>query len=114
MTQFQAGLGQPHADTPSQADAITVKLDLVGLFVHAAWPVKLTIGLLALCSLLVWIIAMLKLLQLARLRMTQSDFDRRTRSVGSAAELFEIAGSRSAAPGSRIIRELYMRGAGAP
>jgi biopolymer transport protein TolQ len=115
MTLIQGALGAPPADAPSASDAITVKLDLVGLFVHAAWPVKITIGLLALCSLLVWIIAMLKLMQLARLRMTEHAFERRTRSVGAAAELFEIAsGSRNVSPGSRIIAELYTRGLGAP
>src|SRR5579864_7409379 len=102
MTLIQAALGTPHADAPSSADTITVKLDLVGLFVHAAWPVKITIGLLAACSLLVWVIAMLKLMQVGRLRMTEHAFERRTRSVGSATELFEIAaGSRGGAPGSR-------------
>ncbi len=97
------------------AEAPTVRLDLVGLFEHAAWPVKLTIGLLVGCSLLVWAIAVLKLLQLARLRMTEGDFERRTRPAGSALELFEIAGgSRGAAPGARVLGELYARGNGAP
>ena len=39
----------------------------LALFTHAAWPIKLTIGLLVGCSLLVWIISALKLMQLARL-----------------------------------------------
>ena len=103
------------ADASSPADAPTVKLDLVGLFVHSAWPIKITIGLLVGCSLLVWMIAMLKLLQLARLRSTERDFERRVRPVGSAVELFEIAGgSRRNAPGARILGELYARAAGAP
>jgi biopolymer transport protein TolQ len=105
----QGGDGQP------SVDALTVKLDLIGLFQHAAWPVKITIGLLVVCSLLVWIIAMLKFMQLARLRTTEHSFERRARAVGSAMELFEIAGgSRGAAPGARIVGELYARGAEAP
>jgi biopolymer transport protein TolQ len=55
------------APVGATAEGPTVKLDLVGLFTHSAWPIKLTIGLLVGCSLLVWIIAMLKMLQLARL-----------------------------------------------
>ncbi len=103
------------ASSPSPGEAPTVKLDLVGLLGHAAWPVKITIGLLVGCSLLVWIIAMLKLMQLARLRSTERDFERRTRPVTSAMELFEVAGgSRSGSPGARVIGELYVRGAGAP
>jgi biopolymer transport protein TolQ len=100
MTFFQ---GAPE-ETP------TVKLDLVGLFTHAAWPIKLTIALLVACSLLVWIIAVLKLMQLGRLRMTELDFERRTRRAGTANELFEIAGARRSAPGARVIGDLYARG----
>jgi biopolymer transport protein TolQ len=104
--------GAPDAANP--ADAPTVKLDLVGLFTHAAWPVKITIALLIGCSLLVWVIAMLKLMQLGRLRMTEGDFERRARRVGTANELFEVAGgSRGAAPGARIVGELYQRAGGA-
>src|ERR1700730_2520150 len=103
------------ADVAVAADAPAFKLDLFGLFQHAAWPVKMTIGLLVGCSLFVWIIAILKLLQLARLRMTEHDFERRARPVGSALELFEIAGgSHGAAPGARGVGELYPRAGGAP
>jgi biopolymer transport protein TolQ len=91
----------------------TVKLDIVGLFQHAAWPVKITIGLLVGCSLLVWIIAILKLLQLARLRATESSFQRRARRVGSPDELFKVASAHPSAPGARVIGELYARGVGA-
>jgi biopolymer transport protein TolQ len=99
--------------TPGEAP--TVKLDLIGLFANAAWPIKITIGMLIVCSLLVWIIAVLKLLQLTRLRMTEREFERRTRPVGSALELFEIAGGMARdAPGARVVGELYARGNGAP
>src|SRR5580693_6249619 len=107
MTLLQAAI-----DGAAPAEAPTVKLDLVGLFQNAAWPIKITIGLLLGCSLLVWIIAVLKMLQLARLRSTEGNFDRRARHVGSPRELFEVAGSHRA-PGARIVAELYARGAGA-
>ncbi|MBV9948580.1 MAG: MotA/TolQ/ExbB proton channel family protein [Myxococcales bacterium] len=75
----------------------------------------MTIGLLVGCSLLVWMLAVLKLLQLARLRMSEREFERRTRPAGSAAELFEIAGgARGRSPGARVLGELYARGANAP
>ena len=115
MTFSQALGAAPGADAQPGVDTLTVKLDLIGLFQHAAWPVKITIALLVVCSLLVWIIAMLKLMQLARLRATEYGFERRTRSVRSAAELFEIAGgARGGAPGARVLGELYTRGAEAP
>lgn len=107
MTLLQAAI-----DGAAPAEAPTVKLDLVGLFQNAAWPIKITIGLLLGCSLLVWIIAVLKMLQLARLRSSEGNFDRRARHAGSPRELFEVAGSIRA-PGARVVAELYLRGAGA-
>jgi biopolymer transport protein TolQ len=98
-------------DVP-QLDAPTIKLDLVGLMTHAAWPVKLTIGLLIACSLLVWLIAVLKLLQLGRLKVAERDFDRRAHAVGSLAELFEVSRGHGA-PGARVVGSLQVRGGGA-
>jgi biopolymer transport protein TolQ len=106
---FQTPIDTP---PPATADAPTVKLDLLGLMTHAAWPVKLTIGLLIGCSLLVWIIAVLKLMQLARLKMAERDFDRRARQAASLVELFEFARLHGA-PGARVVGSLGTRGAGA-
>jgi biopolymer transport protein TolQ len=103
---------QPTAIDTAPPDAPTIKLDLLGLLTHAAWPVKITIGLLVGCSLLVWIIAVLKLLQLARLRMAERDFDRRARQVTSLADLYDTARSHGA-PGARVVGSLYFRGGGA-
>jgi biopolymer transport protein TolQ len=108
-------LGVAGGDAAGVADAPVMRLDLVGLFVHAAWPVKMTIGLLALCSFLVWVIAILKLLQIARLRSAERDFDRRAMRVATAVELFEVAGgSHGAAAGARVVGDIYARGGGAP
>jgi biopolymer transport protein TolQ len=104
-------LQQAVPDTSAPAASGTMRLDLVALFTHAAWPIKLTIALLIACSLLVWIIAVLKLLQLARLRAGERDFDRRIRHATSLAELFEMARSHHA-PGARVLGAIYVRGAG--
>jgi biopolymer transport protein TolQ len=111
MTFFQAAVQAVPVAAP--AEAPTVKLDLVGMLGSAAWPVKITVGLLVLCSLLVWIIAALKLMQLGRLRTTESDFERRALRASSVTELFEIAGARGSAPGARVIEALHIRGSGA-
>src|SRR5262249_37051932 len=95
---------------PAAPEAPTVKLDLIGLFVHAAWPIKITIGLLVGSSLLVWIIATLKLIQLSRLRASEYGFQRRARRVATADELFKLAGAHGSAPGARVVGELYSRG----
>ncbi len=102
----------PTAIDTAPAEAPTIKLDLLGLMTHAAWPVKITIGLLVGCSLLVWIIAVLKLMQIARLKMVERDFDRRACSAASLADLYEAARSHGA-PGARIVGSLSQRGAGA-
>jgi biopolymer transport protein TolQ len=101
-------------DAASTGDAPMIKLDLVGLLAHAAWPVKITLGLLIVCSLLVWIIAVLKLMQLGRLTANEGDFERRARKAASAGELYEIAGARGSAAGARVVSELYKRGPTAP
>jgi biopolymer transport protein TolQ len=106
MTLLQTAIDTAPPEAP------TIKLDLLGLLTHAAWPVKITIGLLIGCSLLVWIIAVLKLLQLARLRMAERDFDRRARQSASLADLYEAARAHGA-PGARIVSSLYHRGTGA-
>jgi biopolymer transport protein TolQ len=99
-------------DATTPPEAVTVKLDLVGLFSHAAWPIKLTIGLLVGCSLLVWIIAVLKFLQLTRLRFAERSFDKKIQHAASLDDLFEVARSHRA-PGARVISQIYVRGAGA-
>jgi biopolymer transport protein TolQ len=92
----------------------TVRLDLLGLFEHAAWPVRITIALLIVCSMLVWLIAVLKLLQLGRLRLVESAFEKRTRHVNSARDLMEVVARGSGiAPGERVISLLRARGTGA-
>ena len=105
----QATVGAPGRP---EAEAPTVKLDLVGLFQNAAWPIKTTIALLVGCSLLVWMISVLKLLQLGRLQMVESDFDRRMSNATSSAELYEAAQHRRS-PGARVVSQLFVRGAGA-
>jgi biopolymer transport protein TolQ len=102
------------SDMPATADPPMIKLDLVGLLEHSAWPVKITLGVLIVCSLLVWIIAVLKLLQLGRLRASEGDFERNARRATSADALYEMAGSRGSAPGARVVGELYKRGPLAP
>jgi biopolymer transport protein TolQ len=109
MTLLQSIQVAPEAPA---SDAPTMRLDLVGLFTHAAWPIKLTIGLLIGCSLLVWIISVLKMMQLARLRASENDFERRIRHASSLPELFEVARSHHA-PGARVLGAISIRGAGA-
>ncbi len=99
--------------TPPAGDEGTLKLDLVALFEHAAWPVKLTIALLIACSLFVWLIAVLKLLQLGRLRESQRHFEARSRRAASAGALYELVRGKADAPGARVVHALAARVGGA-
>src|SRR5215472_16709397 len=101
-----AFLQQPSA--PSEA-APTIKLDLIALVSHASWPVKITVVLLVLASTLVWVIAALKFLQLARLRAMASAFERRARNLTSSAELYALLQQDQDSPGARVVQELYAR-----
>ena len=91
--------------------APTIKLDLVTLLTHASWPVKVTTGLLVVASTMVWIIAFLKFVQLARLRALGEAFEKRSHQAANANELYELAGESRAAPGARVVHALYTRGA---
>ncbi len=96
-------LRQPEA-TPK-----TIALDPVTLLRHASGPVKLTVFILLVASTAVWVIAILKLFQLARLQSAEQAFEREALRTGSAAELADLAGSHRASPGGRIVSWLVMR-----
>ncbi|HRG95268.1 MAG TPA: MotA/TolQ/ExbB proton channel family protein [Polyangiaceae bacterium] len=87
-----------------------IEFDLVQLIGHASWPVKVTVVLLVLCSVGVWLIAALKLQQLARLRNSSQRFEKSAKGLGSGAALFALLGGGLDSPGARVVRELSDRG----
>jgi len=88
-----------------------IQLDPITLLTHASGPVKLTVALLILASTMVWVIAVLKLLQLARLRTAQARFEGEAMRATNGLELFEIAQAHRTSPGGRVVSWLAMRGA---
>lgn len=88
-----------------------IQLDPITLLTNASGPVKLTVALLLLASTLVWVIAVLKLMQLARLRAAQAKFEGEAMRAQSGEELFSIAQQHREAPGGRVVAWLAMRGA---
>ncbi len=100
---------QPQANL---LEGTAVKLDLIVLFAHASWPVKITLIFLVCASTLVWMIGLLKLLQLSRLRTLERAFEQQAKRVTSARELGNLAGRQSASAGARVVVELGLRGAG--
>jgi biopolymer transport protein TolQ len=98
-------------DTPAQP--ATIHLDLLSLMTNASWPVRITTGLLIVATAGVWIITVLKYIQLSRLKAQAQDFERRTRKAMTGAELYQIAIERRAAPGARVLQAIFQRGSGA-
>ncbi len=88
-----------------------IQLDPITLLTHASGPVKLTVAILLVASTMVWVIAVLKLLQLSRMRTAQAKFEGDAMRAQSGDELFAIAQHHREAPGGRVVSWLAMRGA---
>lgn len=92
------------------AQAIPIKLDPVSLVLHASGPVFVVVWALILAAVAVWVIAILKLLQMARLSAAQRRFEAESVAVVSADQLFALARRHPDAPGARVVLELAKRG----
>ncbi len=86
-----------------------IQLDVVSLLIHASWPVKVTVALLVLASVMVWVIAIMKFLQLGRLRAAEEDFEKSARRSVSAIALYSLVQNAADAPGARVVKELRAR-----
>ncbi len=89
---------------------IPIKLDPVSLVLHASGPVFLVVWGLVFASVVVWVITVLKLLQLSRLSAAQRHFEAESAPVVSADQLFALARRHPDAPGARVVLELAKRG----
>src|SRR5262249_30290394 len=92
------------------AQAVPIKLDPISLVLHSSGPVFVVVWALVGAAILVWIIAVLKLLQLSRLSMAQAHFERDAAKAHDASQLFGLARRHNAAPGARVVLELAKRG----
>ena len=102
---------QPEGKAEAKAAAEVIQLDPITLLTHASGPVKLTVALLVLASTFVWVIAVLKLLQLKRLHAAQAQFEAAAMRATTGEHLFAIAQEHREAPGGRVVAWLAMRGA---
>lgn len=90
-------------------EAVPIKLDPVSLILEASGPVLVVVWLLIAASVLVWVIAILKLLQLGRLSSAETNFEREADQAADAEQLFALAGRHKEAPGARVVIELSKR-----
>lgn len=87
-----------------------VDLDVVALVLHAQGPVFVVFwGLMAMAAG-VWIIAVMKLLQLGRMRSSLHRFEKDAFNSVDAGQLFAVAQRHGDAPGSRVVMALSRRG----
>jgi biopolymer transport protein TolQ len=100
------------AAVPIQAapDAGTVDLDIVSLVVHSSGPVFIVFWGLVLMAAGVWIIAVMKFLQLGRMRSSLHRFEKDAFNSVDASQLFGVAQRHGNAPGSRVVMALSRRG----
>ena len=95
---------------PGAAESVPIQLDAVSLVLHASGPVFVVVWGLILAAILVWVITVLKILQIARLTSMQSAFEKESAQAYTADQLFALARRHEAAPGARVVLELSRRG----
>jgi biopolymer transport protein TolQ len=89
--------------------AAPIKLDPISLILHASGPVFIVVWGLIAAAVVVWVITVLKLIQLARLAEMQRSFEAEAAPVVSADALFALAKRHLGAPGARVVLELAKR-----
>jgi biopolymer transport protein TolQ len=95
------------------ANAPTIKLDPIALLWHASGPIRLTVAVLVVAGAGVWLIAVMKFLQTARVRATQRAFERATEGALGGQELYAAAVAHRRSPGARIVMAIASRSQGA-
>jgi biopolymer transport protein TolQ len=93
-------------------NAPTIKLDPIALLWHASGPVRLTVALLLVAGAGVWLIAVMKFLQTARIRASERAFERATEGTSSGQELYAAAVAHRRSPGGRIVMTIASRSQG--
>ncbi len=96
-------------DTASALAPQAPALDPIHLFVHASGPVLFVNWGLALLAGSVWVVAVLKALQLQRISSAERAFEAEAEQALSADQLFATARQYPDAPGARIVLELGKR-----
>ncbi|AKT43508.1 MotA/TolQ/ExbB proton channel family protein [Chondromyces crocatus] len=100
-------------NAPEEALAVPIKLDAVSLVLHSSGPVFLVVWSLIAAAVLVWVITVLKLIQVARLSATQARFEKESAHAHTQDALYSLAQRHPDAPGGRVVLELSRRGGNA-
>jgi biopolymer transport protein TolQ len=93
-----------------QSDATSrVALDPIAIILHASGPVFVVVWLLVAAAVAVWLIAVLKLLQLRRWAAAERDFEDAAARARTREELLALARQYADAPGARVVGTLAER-----
>ena len=84
-------------------------LDPLQLMSETRGIVQLVLGVLVIASFAVWLIWLLKTLQVGRLRSQNNEFEREAATITSASDLISLALRHGSAPGARVVVELAKR-----
>jgi biopolymer transport protein TolQ len=98
----------PNAIAAGAKDA-PAPLDPMSLVLHASGPVFLVVWSLVAAAALVWVIAVLKLLQVRRLSRAERRFEAEAAMAPDADALFLLSRRHGEAPGARVVQELARR-----
>jgi biopolymer transport protein TolQ len=101
-----------NATATGAAAAVPIRLDPVSLVIHASGPVFIVVWSLVAAALVVWVITVLKLLQLRRLSRAERRFEAEAVQATSADQLFALSRRHGEAPGARVVAELARRSGG--
>lgn len=86
-----------------------VDLDPISLIINASGPVFVVVWMLIAAAVLVWLIAVLKLLQLGRWRRAEDKFEEEVNRAETAYEMFDVATGHPEAPGARVVYALHRK-----
>jgi biopolymer transport protein TolQ len=99
-----------NAFEPPAAAQEAIELDPLALLVHASGPVWIVSWVLIAAAIAVWIVAVLKLLQIRRLDVAEASFNAEAGQAQSAGQLIGIARRHPGAPGARVVLALARDG----
>lgn len=94
---------------PLDHGEVVINLRLSTLLAHASFPIVAIVTILLLASVAVWVVGILKLLQISRLRAQTRSFESRSRLQGRAAGLVTLASGIEESPGLRVLRTMLGR-----
>ena len=100
------------ADPTAPAHVVAIKLDPVSLILHSSGPIFFVVWSLVAAALVVWVITVLKLLQLSRLAGAERRFETEAVQATSADQLYALSRRHGDAPGARVVQEIARRAGG--